>query len=501
MNAAGTKLRAWREYPAQFVHEVFGVEPDAWQVDALKALGGAPNPRRRLTLRACTGPGKSAVLAWIGWHRLVCFADRGEHPKGAALSGEGADNLRDNLWAELSKWQGRSEFLRAAFTWNKERIFSNDHPETWFLSARSYPKDANPESIGRSLSGLHSRYPFILLDEIGAMPIAVGQKATQIFTGGVVDGLIAAAGNPTSTTGLLYRLCVLEADAWIVITITADPDDPKRTPRVDIEHAREQIRLHGRDNPWVMATILGQFPAQGFNTLLSVAEVEAAMKRKLPVEAYDYQQRRLGIDVARFGDDRSVIFPRQGLAAFRPVELRGARTTEIAARAASAHSKFKAEAMFVDDTGHWGHGVIDNLLAAGLPSVGVMFHGQPNDPRYRNKRAEMWMTMAEWVKKGAALPNVPGLMAELTEPTYTFQNGKFLLEDKDQVKKRIGRSPDYADALALTFAHPEMPRSLGPTGLPISWNATHHAKTEYDPFGTTERAPEDPYDPYGQRRV
>ena len=62
--------------------------------------------------------------------------------------------------------------------------------------------------------------------------------------------------------------------------------------------------------------------------------------------------------------------------------------------------------------------------------------------------------MADWVKSGGALPNVPELVAELTTPTYTFVGGKIMLEDKDQVKKRLGRSPDLADALALTFAYP-----------------------------------------------
>src|SRR3546814_4756459 len=91
---------------------------------------------------------KSAVLAWVGWHRLACFAATGEHPKGAALSIT-ADNLKDNLWSELAKWQARSQFLASVFTWTKEKIYANEHPETWFLSARSFAKDAHPEAIGQ----------------------------------------------------------------------------------------------------------------------------------------------------------------------------------------------------------------------------------------------------------------------------------------------------------------------------------------------------------------
>jgi phage terminase large subunit len=480
VKAAQNKIRAWRENAKQFVTEVFGVTLDRWQEDALDACGGSPNPRRRLCMKACTGPGKSATLAWIGWHRLACFADRGEHPKGVALSGEGRDNLRDNLWAELAKWQQRSEFLRRAFTHNQNQIYANDHSETWFLSARSYPKSANPEELGRSLSGLHSRFPFVLLDESGAMPPAVGQKATQSFTGGVEDALIAQAGNPTSNTGLLHFSCEGERQLWVIVTITADPDDPKRTPRVDIAHAREMIAQYGRDNPWIRATILGLFPEQGFNSLLSIDEVEASMNRAVKHDAFSWSQKRLGIDVARFGDDRTVIFPRQGLVAYRPVVMRAARTTDIAARVMMAKNKWGSEMEFIDDTGHWGHGVIDNLIAAGFNPLGIQYHAPAIDPRYKNRRVEMWLEMAKWVKRGGALPNIPELVPELTTPTYTFANGKFVLEDKDLVKKRLGRSPDLADGLGLTFAIPDMPSASSPQGIFDGLRSKH--RSEYDPF-------------------
>lgn len=477
---ASRNIKRWRENPLLFVNEVFNIDPDEWQKDVLIKAGGPPQARRRIGMRACTGPGKSAVLAWIGWHRLLCFGDKGHHPKGAALSGEGRDNLRDNLWAELSKWQNRTEILMRTFDWNQERIAAKDHPQTWFLSARSYAKDANSEAIGRSLSGLHSEYPFILLDEIGDMPITVGQKAEQIFTGGVIDGLIAGAGNPTSTTGLLYHICVIEADQWFIVRITADPDDPKRTPRVDIEHARERIKRYGRDNPWVQATILGEFPESGFNTLLSLEEVEASMHRRAEGDAVTSAQKRLGVDVARFGDDRTAIFPRQGLLAFKPVEMRNARTNDIAARVIAAKVKWGSEIEFVDGSGGYGAGVVDSMIQAGYSPMEVSFSGKAIDSRYYNKRSEMWFSMADWVKGAGALPNIPELKKELTAPTYTFQNGKFMLEPKDDIKDRLGFSPDLADALCLTFALPEMPARVNQFGQVVQ-KATK-AVSDWDPF-------------------
>ena len=158
---ARDKIKVWRNDPVTMVHELFRAEPDKSQRDALNEMGGPYQSQRRVTMKACTGAGKTTTLAWAGWHRLLCFAAKGEHPKGAALAIT-RDNLKDNLWPEMAKWQNRSELLKAAFTHTHEKIYANDHPETWFLSARSFAKDADTEAIGRSLSGLHSKFPFIL---------------------------------------------------------------------------------------------------------------------------------------------------------------------------------------------------------------------------------------------------------------------------------------------------------------------------------------------------
>lgn len=486
MTPAQSKIREWRHDPELFARDNFGLDIDGWQKEGLSHAGGDFNPRRRIAFKAMTGPGKSAELAILGWHRLACFAEPGEHPKGAALSGEGKDNLSDNLWAELAKFQERSEFLKAAFTLNSEAIYANGHSDTWFLSARSYPKDADVQALGRSLSGLHSRYPFVLLDEIGDMPVTVGQKAEQIFTGQVVDALVAAAGNPTSVDGLLYHIFTTARKLWKLVTIIGDPEDPRAwfyAPRFGpgaAENAREQIRLWGRDNPWVKATILGEFPERGFNALLSLEEVEAAIARHYREEDFSFSQKRIGVDVARFGDDSTVLFPRQGLVAYAPVEMRGARTTEVAARVAAAKQRWGSELELVDGTGGYGAGVIDALIQGGHTPVEVQFSGKPIDQRFFNKRTEIWWEMAEWVRRGGKLPNDPDLPRQLTAPTYSYQGGKIRLEEKDQIKERIGVSPDKADALACTFALPDMPAAQvdGVTVAPIS-GKLHH---EYDPL-------------------
>jgi hypothetical protein len=159
--------------------------------------------------------------------------------------------------------------------------------------------------------------------------------------------------------------------------------------------------------------------------------------------------------------------------------MRAARTNDIAARVILSKTRWESELEFVDGTGGYGAGVIDSMIQAGYNPIEVQFAGKAIDQRYANKRAEMWFDMANWIKKGGALPNCPELVRELTAPTYTFVNGKFMIEPKDQIKKRLGFSPDMGDALALTFALPEAARS----GDPLLAALTQKNKSaEYDPF-------------------
>jgi phage terminase large subunit len=324
---------------------------------------------------------------------------------------------------------------------------------------RTWPKSGNAEAQADALAGIHADHVMFVLDESGGIPQNVMVTAEAILASGI-EGKVVQSGNPTHTTGPLYRACTVDRKLWEVVTITGDPDDPERSPRISLEWAREQIASYGRDNPWVMVNVLGQFPPSSINALLGAEEVEAAMRRVLRPDSYRHMQRRLGVDVARFGDDRTVIFPRQGLASWRPVVMRGARTTEIAARVMQAMTRFPAEAVLVDDTGHWGHGVIDNLHAANLHPIGVNYAGKANDPRYNNKRTEIWLKGCKAIQDGAALPFIPELIGELTEPTYTFVGGLFVLEPKDEIKKRLGKSPDLADAYMTTYAIPELPAGI-----------------------------------------
>jgi hypothetical protein len=116
--------------------------------------------------------------------------------------------------------------------------------------------------------------------------------------------------------------------------------------------------------------------------------------------------------------------------------------------------KHEADAVFVDETGGYGAGVIDAMRQLGHDVIGVQFGGKPNDYRYFNKRSEMYFEMSKWVKSGGALPDDRELKEELCATQFVYQGDKFRIIEKELIKDAIGRSPDKADSLALTFAMP-----------------------------------------------
>jgi hypothetical protein len=456
MSTAADVLRDWREHPGRFVRECLGATPDAWQDEVLDALVS----HDRLALKASKGPGKSTLLAWCAWWFLATHA----HPKVVATSITG-DNLSDNLWAEMAKWQAKSPFLRGAFTWTATRIAANDHPETWWMSARTWPKSGSSSQQADTLAGIHADHVLFILDEAGGIPDAVAAAAE----GGLANASkehgrtakLLIAGNPTHLEGPLYRACTSERALWWVKEISGDPDDPLRAPRVSVEWARAQIAKYGRDNPFVLVNVFGKFPPSSSNALFGPDEVAAAQKRVIARVEYSHEVKILGVDVARFGDDRTVIALRQGNVVFTPRVLRHQDTMQVAGQVSLVADKHKPDAIFIDQA-TFGAGVLDRLVQLGYPCIGVDFGGKPvTDAKFANRRAEMWFRMSEWVRRGGVLPDMPELVSELTTPTYKFdQNNRLLLEKKAEIKSRTGVSPDLADAIGLTFAQPVAPREL-----------------------------------------
>lgn len=221
--------------------------------------------------------------------------------------------------------------------------------------------------------------------------------------------------------------------------------------------------------------MLCDFAAAGDDQLISLNDVETAAKRVLRADQYQHAAKVLGIDPARFGDDRSVIFARQGLATLNPEIYRGIDNMELADRVAAYIERWRPDAVFCD-AGN-GSGVIDRLRQMGHDVIEVNFGGRAIKPNYVNKRAEMWFELRDWIHAGGAIPNDVSLKQDLAAPVYWYDAANRLqLEPKDDIKKRGLPSPDLGDALALTFAAP-----VAPKGMP-HYGANVVQRRAYDPY-------------------
>lgn len=333
---------------------------------------------------------------------------------------------------------------------------------------RIYGAD-NPDS----LRGLY--HDGVVLDEIAQMSPVVWY---EIIRPALADrlGWMLAIGTPKGLNLLseLYFAAVRD-DKWYAARFTVD--DTNAIPREELEDARKAM-----DEATYRREFLCDFSAGGDATLFSLDDVSEACQRHAREHEYTFAPRVLGVDVARFGDDRSVIFSRQGVASWEPIAMTGKDTTQVAQRVAERIAEWQPHAVFIDGTGGYGAGVIDRLRLLGHRVYDVQFGGKASDPRYLNKRAEMWFSMQRWLSQGGCLPDMAALRADLCTPTYSVNaSGKMQLESKEEIKKRGLPSPDYADALALTFAQPV----AAPDSQVKRAVATTANRVEYKPFGRT----------------
>ena len=260
------------------------------------------------------------------------------------------------------------------------------------------------------------------------------------------------------------RLTVNDTDAL-------DPDE--------LRQARDTMT----DNQY-RQEFLCDFSASTDNTLIPVDYVEDASRMTPPALAdLSGLPRIIGVDVARFGGDRSCIQKRVGPVAFEPIVLRDVDNMQLVGRISTVIQDFRPDAVFID--GGRGEGVIDRLRQLNFDVMEVQFGGKASSHRYTNKRTEMWDLMADWVKQGGSIPNDTEFKADLCVPAYRFDSSnRMCLESKDEIKKRGMKSPDIADALALTFAAPVEPADNG-FDERFTYNVNSFAKgagADFDPY-------------------
>ena len=214
------------------------------------------------------------------------------------------------------------------------------------------------------------------------------------------------------------------------------------------------------------------FDAGSPGQLISGELVAEAMARDYKVEAYRDHARIMGCDIARQGDDRSVICRRQGLQVWEFDSWQSSDLMVTARKIKEAYLAYAPDALFIDGGGV-GAGVVDSLRDMDVPVIEVQFGSKASDPRFLNLRAEIWFAVYNFLRRGGRLPFNNDLKQELTAPLhFTNDRGQTQLEAKDDLKKRGMRSPDLADALALTFTmpvHPQKDRDAAPSKSIDTW--------------------------------
>jgi len=294
----------------------------------------------------------------------------------------------------------------------------------------------------------------VVLDEVAQMKPEVWHEIVQPSLADRL-GWALFIGTPQGInlfSELYYRAANLmsnkDAD-WYAARFTCQDTDALAHSEVERMRKEMSETVFARE-------MLCDFAAAGDDQLISLSLTEIASKRMFRARDLVAAPRVMGVDPARFGDDRSVIMKRQGPQAFPPKVYQGVDNMQLADLVAQAIGDWHPEATFIDSGA--GAGVIDRLKQLGYHVIEVPFGGRANrHTLHVNRRTEMWFEMRDWIQGGGAIPDMLALKQELATPTYSFDShGRRVLESKDQIKKRLQNagSPDLADALALTFASP-----------------------------------------------
>ena len=427
--------------------------PDAWQRDILTAIRDEYSLEKALSIAVSSGHGigKTALIAWI----ILWFISTRPHPQ-IVVTANTSTQLEKKTWRELAKWQKHFEF-GSLFEWSATTFRLKEHRETWFASAIPWS-----EQNSEAFAGTHEKYVLIIFDEASRIADIIWEVAEGAMT--TPGAIWIAFGNPTQNTGR-FRECFGKLRhrwrTWLVDSRTAKMADKAKI--------QEWVDDYGEDSDFVRVRVRGVFPRASAMQFIPGDIVEAAAGKQHGALEYSHAAIIIGVDMARYGDDQSVVLVRQGLQVLYHEKHREIDTQTMASRVAMLQDEHQADMIFVD--AGYGQGVIDRLRALGRQCVEVYFGSAAADTRqYANKRAEMWGRVKDWLKSGGAIPNDPELTADLVGPEYGFDaRDRILLEKKEDMKRRGLASPDAGDALALTFAEIVVKQHPQPTPQPHAY--------------------------------
>lgn len=459
------------------VGELAGFDgPDIWQRETLKLIGDllmegkiSVEEAIQLAIASGHGIGKSALVAWI----ILWAVSTYEDTKGVVTANT-ETQLKTKTWAELAKWH-RLCINRHWFELTATALFSKDplHEKTWRVDMVAW-SERNTEAF----AGLHNKGKRILLifDEASAVPDLIWEVSEGALTDSDTEIIWCCFGNPTRTIGRFVE-CLPKgkfAHRWHHRQI--DSRNVKITNKAQIQKWLED---YGEESDFFKVRVRGVPPAVSSDALIGPDEVEESMHRAYKPGMFDHAPVIVGVDVARQGADSSCIARRQGQVVFPLRVMRIPDTTLVGHQVSNYCDENHFDACLVDATGGYGAGVIDTMRSTNHDAIEVYFSGSPLDRQYFNKRSEMYFLLVKWIRAGGALPPDPELKEELCAMTYRFQKDQFRLDEKDDVKELIGRSPDKADSVALTFAFPVVKKLPGA--------ASGGSKKEYDPYAALNK--------------
>ena len=375
---------------------------------------------------------------------MLCF-----YPQKTVCTAPTAAQLFDALFAELKSQLLRlPPALQQLFEVFSERITLKSDPSGSFISCRTARKET-PEA----LQGIHSANVLLICDEASSVDNSIFEAAGGSLS--TPNSKLVMVGNPTRSEGYFYDAFTKLSDRYWTRTVSCE-DSTRVTP----EYIEEMEERYGRDSGVFSVRVLGNFAETTEDTIISNSLVEAAVTRD--VEVSETAPIVYGLDIARFGSDKSALCKRQGNHVLEPIKSWAkldtmALTGAIHAEYMKDQAGGKAPVEILCDSIGVGAGACDRMRELNMPAIDVNTGESASvSGQYKNLRAELWHKAKEWFEQlNCRIPRDERLMFELCSPRYTYEStGKIRMETKSEMKKRIGHkgSPDFADSFVLTFA-------------------------------------------------
>ena len=351
--------------------------------------------------------------------------------------------LNTKTWRELAKWH-KLAANHDWFEWTATSFYDKSDPATWKANAIPWS-----ENNSEAFAGTHDKDVLIVFDEASKIADIIWEVTDGVLT--THKNIWVVCGNGTRNVGRFYDCFHKHKRYWKTWNI--DSRKCRASAMKGTAYLERLVEQYGgEDSDQTRVRVRGLFPKTATRQLISSDAVEKAME--FQAEGWEMLPKVLGCDIARFGENSSVLIFRQGRKVFEPIVLPKQDLMQTAHVIAEEMKKGRPVQTFVDGSGI-GAGVVDRLRQLNFPVVDVNGGNSSLNPRFLNKRCEMWWEMKEYIEGTCELPKDSKLRYELTCVEYDYTDkGRIRLDRKTDIMDQYGFSPDRADALALTFAYP-----------------------------------------------